>query len=1163
MRPLNVFRLILYSLIFFLFTLCLFFALLQTSWAREEIQRQLARFFATYGIVAQVNELRGTLPFSWEIHRLQLEREGEFQADFKEIKWRIAFFPLLRGKFSMSYLHVHEGIVKTEPQYDHFKKIPLLPLTIHRLRIDDFAYSSPFTSLIPFALEGNLVTSSHKGKVDLHLRGYLPNKTLPLISIDIEGNRSANHLTAKLTTHSFPFSFTRIQGMISSEGNLSGPWTTWEGLLEGKKETTPLLGKIKGSLFHLLFPSTLDKEQTVSFLSQISISEFSAIHVDNLLVSNDLIHLKGKGILHSEVEKSQAFLAFSLPDLSAIFPSFPIQGKIQGKGDYRELKVKIDVNSQELSIHSFPANTVRALIKAKKSYSQQDQLLYKGEVELSSSNAQIPFHTTLQVEWCPNFYTSFPAFHIQIPEGELEGGATFSPQHFLVDGFIKGNINHLQRFSFWEPEIDGNVSCECRAWTVNQEQHLTGSIFTDHFRYQQFFLNQCHAEGELHNLFSLPKGKIHLNLDHLYSPRGTIHQLTFGTTSEETSWPFYLTVAGELNSPFHCSAQGVWKNQDVKKEIKLSQCSGEISSIPFHLDTPSLFEWSSNSTQLKDFQCTIGEGFLHTEFALSPADSMIHWEAKHFPLEVFQFVRPSLALKGIFFSDGTFIGSDDYLKGELYATTYLEKPPLFASTDELGLQAKGTLKVHVDNGHLQAIGTLQTVDSQVLDFQALLPIQYQPYPPRLHLDKTKSVFAEMICEGAFESLCGLIQFGSHHVTGLVSGRLFLSNTLETPFLQGNLHWQEGTYENDTTGISLRNIHATFHAHQDEINLTTLTAQDEQKGTLELEGKVLLNPQKHFPFSFIAEQTDLYAIDLNRIHCHLTGPVYITGNTQGALAQGNLLVNRATIPLTEPLPVTPPSLPITFIHRPPHLLSTTLPPPHLFPFHIDFDLTAHDKVYVKGIGLNAELQGNVHITGIHPNIVANGSLELIKGEYQFSGKVFKLTEGEVIFKDKPTPSSYLNLNGTLSLPSATITAMLRGPLAHPQLSFESNPQMSTSSILALILFNKEISDISHPEAIQLANTLMSLSGGAGPDVLETIRKSIGVDRLNIVSASPGSDQLAIQIGKYLTKGIMVTLSQSATSSQVTVEVELPKGFVFKAETQEEQEGKFSLQWTASY
>jgi translocation and assembly module TamB len=120
-------------------------------------------------------------------------------------------------------------------------------------------------------------------------------------------------------------------------------------------------------------------------------------------------------------------------------------------------------------------------------------------------------------------------------------------------------------------------------------------------------------------------------------------------------------------------------------------------------------------------------------------------------------------------------------------------------------------------------------------------------------------------------------------------------------------------------------------------------------------------------------------------------------------------------------------------------------------------------------------------------------------------------------------------------------------------------MPTSSILAQILFNKDISELSAAQALQLADTIVTLSGGAGPNVLETIRKSLGIDRLNIVSSGE-SDQVSVQIGKYLTRGVMVTLSQS---SQIIVEVELKGGFVLQAETQEDEQGKFSFKWNKNY
>jgi autotransporter translocation and assembly factor TamB len=198
-----------------------------------------------------------------------------------------------------------------------------------------------------------------------------------------------------------------------------------------------------------------------------------------------------------------------------------------------------------------------------------------------------------------------------------------------------------------------------------------------------------------------------------------------------------------------------------------------------------------------------------------------------------------------------------------------------------------------------------------------------------------------------------------------------------------------------------------------------------------------------------------------------------------------------------------------------------------------------------------------------NVLASGTLHLIKGEYVLFGKTFKLTEGQIAFNDKPSASAALNVSGTLSLADLTISAHLRGPLSAPTLTLQSNPQMSTSAILARILFNKDIADISQPEAIQLAAALISLSSDAGPSILETIRKNIGVDRLTIASQTTNPDEIAVQIGKYVTKGVMITLSQSATSSQVIVEVEFNHGFVFQAETQEEEEGKFSLKWTHSY
>jgi len=61
-------------------------------------------------------------------------------------------------------------------------------------------------------------------------------------------------------------------------------------------------------------------------------------------------------------------------------------------------------------------------------------------------------------------------------------------------------------------------------------------------------------------------------------------------------------------------------------------------------------------------------------------------------------------------------------------------------------------------------------------------------------------------------------------------------------------------------------------------------------------------------------------------------------------------------------------------------------------------------------------------------------------------------------------------------------------------------------------------------------------------------------------------MAVQFGKYLTQNVVVSVSQGEEqgSTNLIVEVDLLHGWVFQAETQQQQEqGKFSLKWRTNY
>jgi translocation and assembly module TamB len=318
-------------------------------------------------------------------------------------------------------------------------------------------------------------------------------------------------------------------------------------------------------------------------------------------------------------------------------------------------------------------------------------------------------------------------------------------------------------------------------------------------------------------------------------------------------------------------------------------------------------------------------------------------------------------------------------------------------------------------------------------------------------------------------------------------------------------------------------------------------------------------EDNLPFSFDAVVDDLKILQLDWLSSAFSGQVVITGTTESALVKGELAITRADIRIPDKLPAPIPTLPVTYVNKPTHLEKTAPRPEFSYPMFYDAILHAKDHIFLTGRGLNSELEGKLHVTGKNGSVKPQGTLRLLKGKFAFAGKDFLLTQGEVTFAD----TNFLNISGTLSLPDLTITALLRGPLNSPLLTFQSSPPLPTSSIVSRILFNKDVSELSAFQAIQLADTIVSLSGGAGPGVLESIRKSLGVDRLNFTSTGSGQERIAVQIGKYLTEGVMVTLSQSTEGSQVVVEVELKAGFILQAETQEDEQGKFTLKWNKNY
>ena len=70
-------------------------------------------------------------------------------------------------------------------------------------------------------------------------------------------------------------------------------------------------------------------------------------------------------------------------------------------------------------------------------------------------------------------------------------------------------------------------------------------------------------------------------------------------------------------------------------------------------------------------------------------------------------------------------------------------------------------------------------------------------------------------------------------------------------------------------------------------------------------------------------------------------------------------------------------------------------------------------------------------------------------------------------------------------------------------------------------------------------------------------------LDVKTSELDADALILHVGKYIRPGLLIGLSQSKKSSDMLLQLELKHGFLIKAESQNQKEGKFSFKWNKSF
>jgi translocation and assembly module TamB len=381
--------------------------------------------------------------------------------------------------------------------------------------------------------------------------------------------------------------------------------------------------------------------------------------------------------------------------------------------------------------------------------------------------------------------------------------------------------------------------------------------------------------------------------------------------------------------------------------------------------------------------------------------------------------------------------------------------------------------------------------------------------------------------------------------GVLSLDIRVSGTVGAPQFSGRVTSERGGFIDPATGIVLREISLTSSVTNDRLVVQRLTAES-GGGTVSASGSVGLGASLPVDLAIMIRQARY--IDGTLVATRLDADLTLTGGlVAGPTLRGTVFLDRTEITVPERLPRDSVAVDVQHVNTPATVQATLAKARqsgertdrgadgNAAGLVLELTIAAPKQIFVRGRGLDAELGGDVRLRGPLSAVVADGAFEMRRGRLDIFTQRITFDRGVLTFAGDLDP--ILDFAGTTRSKDLTVTVTVTGRPSGPEIVFSSIPELPQDEVLAHLLFNRGVGDLSPVQIARLAAYAAQLSGAAGSGLLGRLRESTGLDDLDIVMDEEGAPALAA--GRYISENVYVGVQQGATgeSSRVTIDLDI--------------------------
>lgn len=675
--------------------------------------------------------------------------------------------------------------------------------------------------------------------------------------------------------------------------------------------------------------------------------------------------------------------------------------------------------------------------------------------------------------------------------------------------------------------------------------------------------------GLVRNVFKNPTVNLTLTGSQASYNEWKIKEFTAETSIDYSKgfWPFKISTDDSLENDLSLHTKGRWHLTSNDVDIHLELLHGQLKTHPFNLQDPVTLHMQKDIFALSPFLLNIGKGTIYTTIGYKPDQAHTITKLSHVPLEVFYPSKFILPFTGTITGEANLSGTTEKLTGQIQA--HLSQVKILDQAFQHNSPFEVSLSGTIAQTHISCAAQIIGVTAKPVEITADLPITVFLNPPGIHVNELAPLAAHIVAEGDIAPLLQLLVIDTSSLSGKTAVELAITGTFNDPHVSGDITITNGIFESPNTGAVYHHLDAHLEAHDKTLVLKEFAALDLSDGKVQGHGVLELKRDQDFPFTLNMKLSRIRLLNLDFVKVIASGEAVITGNSRQGKIKGILTTDSVHATIPDQVPALAHALDIKYINAPKgeNLPKFTSSQPH-WPLECDVQINVQKNATIKSKNLSSSWHGGVQVKGMAHAPQLFGDFKIVKGEYHFNGQSFDIKEGTIAFAGEPDKKTTLYVIASKDLGKIVAEIILKGPVKNPLIAFRSNPPMSQREILSWILFGIGSTDITPFQGAELSQSISNLTkpNKSEPSMLSKIRDSIGIDRIDI-SKTEGkeSNEVSLQVGKYISRGVFVKINKSITSeaNQVGIEANLLPNIKAEAQVGDDSSAQLQLKWKRDY